>query len=121
MTIKPVSIGIVGSRTAGSEADYRNLCEFLQGRPIARIVSGGARGADALARRYATDLGIMLVEHLPDYRAHGRGAPIVRNGLIVAASDEIVALWDGESRGTADTIRKAEAAGKPVHIIRIIR
>lgn len=38
-----------------------------------------------------------------------------RNGWIVEDADQVVAFWDGASSGTADTIRRARAAGVPVH------
>jgi predicted Rossmann fold nucleotide-binding protein DprA/Smf involved in DNA uptake len=80
------------------------------------VVSGGARGVDSRAIRLARTLGYSVVEHLPDYDAHGGKAPLVRNTLIVADADEVHAWPAPWSRGTWDTIRKARAAGKPVTV-----
>lgn len=33
-------------------------------------------------------------------------------------ADEIVAFWDGVSKGTMDTIRRAQLAGKPYTVKR---
>ena len=41
----------------------------------------------------------------------------IRNQQIVDSADRVVAFWDGKSRGTADTLRRAHAAGKPILII----
>jgi len=115
---RPKSYGIIGSRTAFTTDDYASLQVFMQDKEPAKIVSGGARGADAAARCYAQSNGIPLVEHLPDYKQHGKRAPLVRNELIVRDADEVVAIWDGQSTGTAYTIGLARKAGKPVHIIK---
>jgi hypothetical protein len=82
------------------------------------VVSGGAAGADRIGARVARELGIAVTEHLPDWNAHGRRAGFVRNAAIVADCDRVVAFWDGVSRGTANTIDQARAAGKPVRVFR---
>ena len=81
------------------------------------IVSGGARGADMLARNYARQNGLTLVEYLPEYGKYGRRAPIMRNILIVDNSDVVLALWDGHSRGTWFTLNYARKQGKKVRIV----
>jgi hypothetical protein len=43
-------------------------------------------------------------------------AGLKRNTDIVNASDIILAFWDGQSRGTKDTITKATKAQKPLFI-----
>lgn len=80
------------------------------------VVSGGARGVDTFAALWAADRGLTMVEFLPDYFAHGRRAPLVRNQTIVDNADRVIAFWDGKSGGTAYTIRLAKEAGKPVYI-----
>jgi hypothetical protein len=83
------------------------------------IVSGGAKGADAIAREYANKHGLKLTEFLPDYGRFGRGAPIKRNEQIVDYADAVVALWDGKSRGTKYVIDYCAKVGKPcaVHVV----
>ena len=81
------------------------------------IVSGGALGVDCLAAEYAKNHGLKLTEFLPQYEIYGRGAPIVRNKQIVDYCDQIVAFWDGASKGTLSVIRYAQKIGKPCRII----
>ena len=81
------------------------------------IVSGGAKGIDALAARYAEKAHLKLTIFLPCYRRYGRAAPIIRNQQIVDYADRIVAFWDGVSRGTLSVIRYAEKVGKPCKVI----
>lgn len=111
-----MKIGIVGSRTFADigfvERVVRRLLERF-GDVV--VVTGGARGADQLAEAVARKLCASPPEiHYPKWATHGRTAGLVRNQQIVNASDEVVALWDGYSRGTIDTVRRAIAANKPV-------
>ena len=111
-----MKIGVVGSRDFD---DYKKLEKELNKiEGITEIVSGGAKGADTLAREFAEKNDIKLTEFKPDYEQYGRGAPIRRNKKIVEYSDQIIAFWDGESRGTKNTIDIAEKQDKPIIIIR---
>jgi hypothetical protein len=89
----PVRLAVVGSRTFDDEALLeRTLDAFIARHGVpAVLVSGGARGADTLAERYAGNHGIPVLILHPDWRKHGRGAGLVRNAD--------VAFWDGSSRG----------------------
>ena len=116
---KPYRVLVAGSRGFG---DYdllaSTLDRVLAGKANVVIVSGGAKGADQLGERYATERGLGVEQHLPDWKRHGRGAGMIRNGHMVDVSDHAVFFWDGESRGTADGIKKAQAKGIPVEVVR---
>lgn len=107
-----MKIAVVGSRDIANV----DLDKFISHAD--EIVSGGARGVDSCAARYARKTGKKLTEFLPDYEAYGRGAPIVRNKLIVEYADEIYAFWDGSSRGTKWVIDYAAKVGKPCRVFR---
>lgn len=98
--------GVIGSRTFD---DYEKLKEVLDKHYISQIVSGGARGADSLAAKYAEEKSIPLLEFLPDYTKYGKKAPFVRNKLIVRASDVVIAFWDGQSNGTEHSLNFAKS------------
>lgn len=108
-------LAVVGSR--GFD-DYEYLKATIEkiNADIECIISGGARGADSLAARYSREKGIALREYLPEYDKYGRGAPIVRNRLIVDDCDTLIAFWDGKSRGTRDSIDYARRQGRKVII-----
>lgn len=76
------------------------------------IISGGARGADAIAREYALQHGVPLTEIRPEYARYGKGAPLRRNLEIIARADIVIALWDGKSTGTAQVIAECRKTGK---------
>ena len=77
------------------------------------IISGGALGVDTLAERYADERGIKKLILYPDYKLYGRNAPLIRDRLIVDHADVVIALWDGESRGTKYTVTYAKRRGVP--------
>ena len=81
------------------------------------IVSGGARGVDTSARKYAIEHGIKLTEFLPDYEKYGRRAPLVRNITIIENADTVIAFWDGQSHGTRFVIEECRKRGVPVRIL----
>lgn len=78
------------------------------------IISGGARGIDAIARKYALQHGIPLTEIRPAYARYGKGAPLRRNLEIIAQAELVIALWDGSSTGTAQVIAECRKQGKPI-------
>jgi len=109
-----VRVAIVGSR------DYAHLgavIRYVWALPgDAVVVSGGARGVDRVAAQTARARGLETEVYPADW-TQGRGAGLARNSAIVRRCDRLVAFWDGTSRGTADAIRKARLAGKPVEVI----
>ena len=104
---------VIGSREF---TDYEYLKSILTCYKFSSIISGGAKGADCLARRYAIDNNIRLVEFFPDWEKLGKSAGVIRNRQIVEASDVVIAFWNGMSRGTASSIKIARRANKEVFI-----
>ncbi|MBQ8623209.1 MAG: hypothetical protein IJ424_02375 [Oscillospiraceae bacterium] len=105
---------IIGSRNLTID----NLEEYLP-QGTTEIISGGAKGIDTCAEELANSLGIGLTVIRPDYRRYGAGAPIKRNDEIISLADTVIAIWDGESRGTKYVIEKCQKLGKPV-IVKIV-
>src|SRR4051812_22135086 len=93
-TFSSMKVAVIGSRCC---QDYSLVCRVLSEFHISTIVSGGARGADALAARYARAHGIPLVVFFPEYHRFGVSAPLVRNRSIIACAEQVVAFWDGHS------------------------
>lgn len=81
------------------------------------IVSGGARGADKFGEDIAKEMGYNLSVFKADWDKHGKAAGYIRNAEMKEYSDCLIALWDSESRGTANMIEQMMNAGKPVRII----
>lgn len=106
-----MKIAIIGSRNL----EVSNLEKYLPNN-VTEIVSGGAKGIDACAKRFAVEKEIKLTEFLPEYEKYGRGAPLKRNLQIIDYSDLVIAFWDGTSRGTKYVIDNCKRIGKPIKI-----
>lgn len=81
------------------------------------IVSGCARGADAMAIRFAHEHDVVLYEFPADWGVYGKRAGFVRNADMGKHSDGLLAFWDGHSRGTKNMIDFMHSLNKPVHVI----
>lgn len=96
--------------------DKKKLFDELSKIKVTKLVSGGANGADSLAENYGREKNISVEIFLPEYERYGRTAPLKRNDLIINSSEQVVAFWDGKSRGTKFTIDLAKKRGIPVHL-----
>lgn len=108
-----MNLAIIGSRNC----PIFDLGAYLNGS-IDAIVSGGAKGAEAHAKYFAQRHGIKVIEFLPDYAKYGKSAPLIRNKQIIDNCDEVLAFWDGKSRGTKHALEYAKQLGKPIRIIK---
>lgn len=105
-------IAVVGSREFDNPQRARQwVHDFVTAAQPARVISGGARGVDRWAAEAARAAGIAVDEITPDW-TQGRGAGMIRNTDIVRASHTVAAFWNGQSRGTQDTITKAWTMGR---------
>lgn len=85
--------------------------------PVTEVVSGGARGIDRFGEMFAKANNIPIKQFIPDW-SKGRGAGLARNRDMAEYGEALIAIWDGESRGTANMIREAEKRGLPVYVFR---
>lgn len=112
-------IAIIGGRTF---TDYNfaenEINKIINHNDISCVISGGARGADKIAEKYAILYNIPTEIIIPDWSI-GRHAGFIRNSDIVNKSDIIIAFWNGISKGTLDSIKKAKKANKEMYIIDI--
>ena len=115
-----MKLAIVGSREF---ENYDLLCaevaKIQKTQKIDLIVSGGAKGADTLAKKFAALNHIPLMEFLPDYSKFGKQAPLRRNTQIVKEATKVIAFPSVESRGTYHSITEARRMRKTVIIKQI--
>ncbi|MBQ9832169.1 MAG: DUF2493 domain-containing protein [Clostridia bacterium] len=109
-----MKVAVIGSRTL----QINNIKNYLP-QGITELVSGGAKGVDTCVRKYALSNGVKLVEFLPEYDKYGRSAPLKRNLEIIEYADEVIAFWDGISRGTKYVIDKCKENNIKITIYRI--
>lgn len=104
-------VAVIGSR----KLDLEDISAYLPPE-ITVLISGGARGVDTAAEKYADARNLPKLILRPDYEKYGKRAPLMRNMLIVQLSDLVIAIWDGKSRGTKYAIEYAKKMDIPVII-----
>jgi hypothetical protein len=122
-----VIVIVAGSR---SVSNYRAVCAAIEesGYAITCLVSGTARGVDSLGEKWAVEHGVRVVRMPAQWKFHGKAAGSIRNAkmadYIRAHAEEfggcaLIAVWDGESRGTLNMIDDAQSKAIPVFIYRV--
>lgn len=126
--MKELRIIIAGSREF---TDYnmlkREALNILKhmGRPkeSIKIISGCARGADALGERFAKEFGLKVKRFPADWNGLGKRAGYVRNAEMAkyAVQEDndgmLIAFWDGQSKGTKHMIDLAYKYGLEVYVV----
>ena len=106
----------------------KDFCAFcrkhgLDRRKITEVITGGARGIDTIAFQTAESVGIRNLQFLPDQKKFpGKlisKAYQERNKLIVDRCDILLAVWDGQSHGTKNTLAYARKINKPAFLIEV--
>jgi hypothetical protein len=109
---------IAGGRTV---TDYSLVLSALAESRFepTEIVSGMAPGVDTLAIQYARENNLPLKEFHADWNSYKRAAGPIRNRAMAEYADSLIAIWDGESRGTKNMIEEATKRGLKVYVKRI--
>lgn len=103
---------VAGSRSI----DKFDLNEHIPSN-VTMIISGGAKGIDAIAEKYADENGIPKTIIRPQYNLYGRAAPIKRNEQMVDMADFVLVIWDGKSKGSKYTVKYAQKKNKFVKLV----
>jgi predicted Rossmann-fold nucleotide-binding protein len=94
--------------------DYEAVVKTLSWLGPDLIIHGGAPGADSLAAEYARETKTPVKAFLADWQTHGRAAGPLRNQqMLDEGKPDLVVAFPG-GIGTADMVRRAEAAGVKV-------
>lgn len=116
-----MKVAIIGSRTFDN---YQYLSFFLDvfrnQYPIDLIISGGAKGADSLAEKYAKEHNIKTLIFPADWDKYGKRAGYIRNEDIIKNCDLVIAFWDMTSIGTKHSLDLAKKYNKPAIIKPIV-
>jgi len=118
---------VAGTRTFN---DYilleRTILSIYKSKGLHRadveIISGGARGADALGEQFAKKYGLKLTVFPADWNKYDKKAGPIRNIQMAEYAQEngiLIAFWDGVSRGTKHMIDTARKYGLEVFIIAV--
>ena len=108
-----MKIAICGSRKYHNYEELKRIVD--QYAPSAnQIISGGAKGADNLAERYAKERELSLKVIWPDYENFpAKYAPLERNTRIISEAETVFAFYaDKKQGGTLDAAKKALTQNK---------
>ena len=104
----------IGSRTYGNyNAVRKHLEQLMREHPNATLITGDATGADALVRLWAKQNRRKCEVYRAEWETYGRRAGPIRNAQMVESADYCIAFTTGQTRGTADTLRRAIKKGIP--------
>lgn len=126
-----INLAIVGGRDFNNYDLLKEECDKIIGDKV--IISGGAKGADSLAEKYAKDKQYEMIIFEAQwnnldanpckikYNSYGKPynvlAGLNRNKNIIQNADKVIAFWDGKSRGTKNSIELAKKYNKELKII----
>ena len=110
---------IAGGRDFANYDLLKAKCDkILSNIKVHQIVSGGARGADALGEKYAKDRGYGCFVQEAAWDKYGRSAGYIRNKVMADNATHLIAFWDGKSKGTMHMINIARDKGLKVRVIK---
>jgi len=111
-----VKVVICGSRNL---ENYRLVEEAVSrsGYSISTVISGGARGVDRLGMAFARAHHLPVQVFMPDWERLGKRAGFVRNRQMAEIAEAVVAVWDGQSRGTRHMIELASLRNLPCFVL----
>lgn len=114
-------IAIIGSRGFNNFDSFeKTIFTNYKIDNIKEIISGGAEGTDSLAEQFAIKYSIPMSIFIPDWDLYDDEYAIyMRNILIIDSSDEVIAFWDGSSKGTKHSIELANKAKKKLMIVKV--
>lgn len=104
---------IAGSRKFNNPAILYDAVR-KSGFDITTVISGTARGADQLGEQYARHHNLGLGRYPADWDKYGKSAGYRRNAVMADNADGLIALWDGQSKGTEHMIKLTES--KNLHV-----
>lgn len=91
---------------------------YYDGPSIIEIVSGGAKGADALGEKYAKEFEYTVKIFPAKWEVHGKSAGPKRNTQMANYADILIAFWDGQSKGTRHMINVAKSNDLRLTVVR---
>ena len=111
---------IAGCRNYNNYEEAKEYIDFclsdIQKKNDIVIISGNARGADAIGEQYAKENGFNIEKYPADWVKYGRSAGPIRNRQMAEICDCVICFWDEKSRGTKSMIELARKYNKPIKI-----
>jgi hypothetical protein len=83
---------------------------------VTKVLSRETPGVDTLAEWWAEQHGIPVTRFTAEWKRYGRRAGPIRNQEMAGYAEGLVAVWDGQSRGTRNMIQLARRRGLQVYV-----
>lgn len=117
-TIIAGSRGILDLATVSAACE---MAELVAGITPTVVFSGAAKGVDTLGEEWALARGIPIQRFPAPWGRLPKSAGKLRNVQMGKGADALIAVWDGQSTGTAHMISIMRRHGKPVwvHEVRV--
>ncbi len=91
--------------------NYEAMEDVLKQYEITTLIQGGAKGADALAKKYAKGSNIEMLEYPADWNKYGFAAGPIRNKqMLDEGKPDLILAFPG-GKGTANMKEQARIAG----------
>jgi len=111
-------VAIVGYREFTDYKTFKHhILTSVEPEKISQVISGGARGTDQLAKRFAAEYHIPLKEHKADWKLLGVAAGPIRNQKIAKECQLLIAFDHPKSKGTKQIIKAVNRINKRVIVI----
>jgi hypothetical protein len=106
---------IAGSRSIQEQTVVYTAIE-QSGFMLREIVSGMAKGVDRLGEQYAKAHHLPIKRFPANWVKYGKKAGYIRNAEMADYADALIAVWDGQSRGTQHMVKLAELKNLPIFV-----
>lgn len=113
---------IAGSRNVPNDKVVERIINRVVGMydwNVTEVVSGTARGVDRIGEEWAEDHNIPVTRFPAEWGRYGKSAGYIRNYAMASYGDVLLAIWDGESKGTQNMIELADKNGIKFHVERL--
>lgn len=115
-----MKVAIVGSREWNDYFIFKAYIDkFREHIKMDMIISGGARGVDSMAEKYALENEIEFIEFAPKPEEGFPRAFFRRNLRIVSAANCVIAFPRGKSTGTRHAISLAKKLNKQLYVVEV--
>lgn len=113
-----IKVIIAGGRDFNDLRRLNIVCDFtLKKYTDIEVVSGGAKGADALGEKYAREKEYPVIKFPANWKKNGKAAGPIRNKKMAEYADALIAFWDGKSKGTKNMIYLAREHKLKIRVI----
>lgn len=109
---------VSGSRNfSNANIIAKHLQHALQKQPNLVLISGGAKGADHLVQQWASNNYVPCMVVPAKWHKFGKSAGPIRNNIMLAMGNGLLAFPQASSKGTISVIRQAKKLGLPTKIV----